>query len=307
MKKIIFAILILTIFSGCQSNPNNISDDDGKMKIVATIFPEYDLARAIARDKADISMLISPGASVHSFDPSPSDMKKIQAADIFIYIGGESDEWVTNVLASVDSSKMKIVKLIDYVDTLAEHSEHEHEDEHEYTYDEHIWASPENTVKLIDVIRDAIIEKDSGNAESYTENAKKYQNELKDVSKDIKNIIKEAGHKKIIVADKFPFLYFVNHYGLEYEAAFSGCSDQADASAQTIAGLVNTIKAENISYIYHVELSNKSVAEAISELTGAEILLLNSFHNVSRADFENGVTYLSLMKENAENLRKGLN
>ena len=311
MKKIIYFI-ILTLFislSSCQTQPQ--VKDAGKINIVATIFPEYDFARAIAKDKVNLSMLMPPGASIHSFDPSPADIKNIQNADIFIYIGGESDEWASNILESFDTTKMKIVKLLDYVnkeeEEIKEGMEEEKHEEHELSYDEHIWTSPKNALRLIEVIRDAIIEKDPENREFYTENAQSYQDELKDISNEIQNIVSDAKHKKIIVADKFPFLYFVNHYGLDYEAAFPGCSDQADAGAKTIAHLVNSVKTEGISYIYHVELSNKNVAEAISEQTGAEMLLLNSCHNLSREDFEKGVTYLSLMKDNAENLRKGLN
>ena len=329
MRKIIpfllCGILLIAALNGCAKPAQTA--DNGKINIVATIFPEYDFARAIAGDRANITMLMSPGASVHSFDPSPSDIIKIQNADVFIYIGGESDAWVDTMLDSIDTSHMKIIRLMDHIDAFEEeikegmehgeedgHEEHAGESEHseneeheEEPLDEHIWTSLKNAIILIDAIRGGICEKDSANTAFYTKNATNYQNELKKVDEEITNIVSTAKRKKIIVADKFPFLYFVRAYGLDYEAAFPGCSDQADAGAKTIAHLIGAVAEGQIPYIYHVELSNKSVAEAIAEQTGAEMLLLNSCHNLSKEDFDNGATYLSLMQQNAENLKKGLN
>ncbi|MCL2513325.1 MAG: metal ABC transporter substrate-binding protein [Oscillospiraceae bacterium] len=317
MKKlsaiILFIILLTSVLSGCSAKLEQ--GDDKKINIVATIFPEYDFARAIVGDKANVQLLIQPGSSVHSFDPSPSDMVKAQKADVFIFIGGESDIWVEDrLLDSLDTSKMIIIRLIDHIDMLEEEikegmevAEYDAGDGDELEYDEHIWTSPKNAIKLIDVICDGICEKDAENADTYKANAKKYQDDLKAVDAEIADAVANAKRDKIIVADKFPFLYFVNAYGLDYEAAFPGCSDQADAGAKAITHLVNAVKSEDIPYIYYVELSNKSVAAAISEQTGAEALLLNSCHNVSNTDFNNGITYLDLMKHNVESLKKGLN
>lgn len=318
MKKIIIlclsALLLFTVFTGCNSKQE---DDNSKLNIVATIFPEYDFARAIAGDKASVSMLTSPGASVHSFDPSPADITKVQKADIFIYIGGESDVWVDNILDSLDTSKMKVIRMMDNVKTVEEELKEgmqEEEEEHdngeeteEPEYDEHIWTAPKNAIKLIDTLKDAMCEIDHTNAEIYKTNALNYSNELKKVDKDITDVVSAAKRKKIVVADKFPFRYFVEDYGLDYAAAFPGCSDQADAGVKTMTNLVDTVKNEKIPYVYYVELSNKSVAEAVAEQTGCGMLLLNSCHNVTKADFDKGVTYLSLMQQNVENLRKGLN
>ncbi|GHU82786.1 periplasmic divalent manganese/zinc-binding lipoprotein [Clostridia bacterium] len=308
-------VLMAAIFTGCGNNKNTA--DNGKINVVASIFPEYDFARAIAGDNANLSMLIAPGASIHSFDPTPAQIRAAQNADIFIYIGGESDIWADNLLASLDTSNMKILRLMDFVENqeeeLKEGMEPEEEEAddgeeaEEAEYDEHIWTSPKNAVLLIDAIADALCEKDGDNADLYKTNAAAYQAELQAVDEEIAAIVANAGRKKIVVADKFPFLYFVNQYGLDYAAAFSGCSDQTDASAQTMAYLINIVKNDQIPYVYYVELSNQSVADAISEQTGTGTLLLNSCHNVTKVEFDNGATYLSLMKQNAENLRKGLN
>jgi len=325
MKKFlcVFLSIFLIVLSGCTVA--NAEIDNEKINIVATIFPEYDFAKAITGDRANVSMLIQPGASIHSFDPSPADIKKVQNADIFIYVGGESEVWADNILQSLNTSEIKIIRLMDHVNTVneeikegmehehKEHAEDHHEDEDQDQFheaeavDEHIWTSPKNALKLIDVICTVIAETDSENAEHYKDNAAKYKEELKEIDREITEVVESAKHNKIVVADKFPFRYFVDAYGLDYEAAFPGCSDQADAGAKTIVHLVNAVKNEGIEYVYYVELSNKNVAFAISEETGAQMLLLNSCHNVSKTDFDKGITYISLMKDNIESLRKGLN
>ncbi len=315
-------IVLLTVTSvGCtQKNDSENNKADGKLNIVATIYPQYDFTRAIVEDKANLTMLVSPGASIHSFDPSPADILKIKNADVFIYIGGESDAWVDKILGSMDTSKMKVIRLMDYVKSVEEETvegmepeeeekpeRNSQEKEGEPEYDEHVWTSPKNAITLINAISDCLCERDSVNADFYKNNAKNYIGEIEKVDKEIASIIKDAKLRKIVVADKFPLRYFVDEYGLDYCAAFGGCSDQADASAATIAYLVDTVRKDKISYVFYVELSNQNVAKAISEQTGAGMLLLNSCHNVTKSDFEAGVTYLSLMKQNAENLRKGLN
>lgn len=313
---VLSALSILLI--GCGSVSTTVADN-GKINIVATIFPYYDFTRAVVGEKANLTMLISPGSSIHSYEPSPSDILKLRKADIFIYTGGESDAWVSTLLDSMDTSKMKIVCLADSVNTVEEETVEGMEPEADETgaqwqdisenhvFDEHIWTSPKNAVKLVKAVSDSVCERDTENAGFYQKNAEAYIHEIEKVDSEIAGIVKEAKRKKIVVADKFPFRYFVEEYGLEYCAAFSACSDQTDASASTIAYLVDTVTEEQIPFVYHVELSNQNVAKAISEQTGAGMLQLNSCHTVSKTEFDAGVTYISLMKQNAENLRKGLN
>jgi zinc transport system substrate-binding protein len=179
-------------------------------------------------------------------------------------------------------------------------------DAEEVEYDEHVWTSPKNAILLIDAIRDAMCEADDAHAKVYTDNAAAYKEKLVAIDETILELVQTAKRNKIIVADKFPFRYFVEQYGLDYAAAFPGCSDQTDAGAATIAYLIRSVTEEKIPYIYYVELSNQSVASAIAEQTGAEMLLLNSGENVSKDDFNAGVTYVDLMNQNIENLRKGL-
>lgn len=327
MKKIISYILSVMLLAitlvGCTQNENtkykntkykNTNNNTDKVSIVTTIFPQYDFTRAIVGDNADLTMLIKPGVEIHSYDPSPADILKIKNADVFIYIGGENDEWVNTILESMDISNKKIIKLMDYVITVEEEivegmevEEHDHEeDEEKIEYDEHIWTSPKNAILMINAIVDNLCEIDDRNADIYRENAIDYVSKIQEVDNEIKNIVDNSTNKLLIFGDRFPFRYFVDEFNLDYRAAFNGCSTETEASAGTIAYLIDTIKGNNISHVFYIEMSNQNIAKAISEQTGAEMLLLHSCHNISRDDFEAGMTYLSLMAQNAENLRKGL-
>jgi zinc transport system substrate-binding protein len=294
------------------SNPEK--QNKTKIDIVATIFPPYDFARAVIGDRANLTMLINPGAEVHSFDPTPADITKIQKADVFIYIGGENDAWVHTILESMDISKKKIIKLIDHVAPVAEESvegmETEHEEKEtrdsqkEIEYDEHIWTSPKNAIMMIDAIAKDLCEIDPSNAQEYKQNASTYTSQIQTVDDEIKETVAKSSNKLLVFGDRFPFRYFVEEFGLSYRAAFNGCSTESEVSAGTLAYLIDTVKNNHIHYIFYIELSNQNIAKAISEQTGAEMVLLHSCHNVSRDDFIKGVTYLALMKQNATTLQK---
>ena len=328
MKKIVVLSVVLLILAlgvtGCAPNTAaKNADNPGKISIVTTIFPVYDFARAVAGDQAELTMLVKPAAEVHSYDPSPADIIKIQDADVFIYIGGENDAWVSTILESMDISDKKIIRLMDAVKPVAEETvegmEAEAEEvtaentekesapaEPEIEYDEHIWTSPKNAILMVDEIAAALAEVDTSNAAVYTNNAAAYTAQIQAVDDEIAGIVTASPNKLLVFGDRFPFRYFVDEFGLEYQAAFPGCSTDTEASAGTLAYLMNTIQEQNIKYVYYIELSNQNIARAISEQTGAQQLQLHSAHNVTKDDFEAGVTYVSIMQQNAENLRKGL-
>lgn len=334
MKKFISLSLLVMLLSmtllGCaqqgSSAVNSEATGEDKLEIVTTNFPTCDFTRAVAKDKANITMLTKPGTEIHSFDPSPSDIIKIQNADVFIYVGGEGEAWVETILESMDTTNKEIIKLMDYVAAVEEETvegmepeEHEeeaaeeHEEEgieHEHEegeYDEHIWTSPKNAILMINAISDALIKIDSKNYESYMQNSSNYIAQIKVVQNEISEIVKGSVHKLMVFGDRFPFRYFADEFGLEYRAAFIGCSTETEAGAGTLSYLIDTVKKNNITHVFYIELSNKNIARTISEQTGAEMLLLHSCQNISKEDFEAGATYLSLMKQNAENLKKGLN
>ena len=282
-----------------------------QLKIVSTIFPGYDFARAIAGDNADITMLIYPGSEIHSFEPSPQDIINIQDSDVFIYVGGESEAWVEKIIANLDTNHTKIVRMMDAVDLvkeeLAEGMEPEHEDEDEVEYDEHVWTSPLNAIKIVESIRDALVNADPQNANFYQTATADYTEQLAQLDSDIRATLSDTAHHTLIFGDRFPLRYFVEEYNLQYYAAFPGCSDQTEASTATLTFLINKIKSENIKYIFTIELSNQAVARTIATETGAEILEFHSLHNISKSDFDSGKTYLQIMHQNLTNLKRALN
>lgn len=320
MKKYIIIIMLVTLLTvtlaGCAPKDGgyiNTNKMDSKLNIVTTIFPQYDFTRAIVRDKANLTMLIKPGTETHSYDPSPSDIIQIQNSDVFIYIGGENDEWVKGILESMDISNKKIIRLIDCVSPVEEEiiegmeEDEEHSSEEHIEYDEHIWTSPKNAILMINAIAEVLCEVDTENAGTYIENAAAYCGEIQALDDEIIDIVGSAKNNLLVFGDRFPFRYFVDEFGLEYRAAFNGCSTETECSAGTMAYLMDTVEKNNISHVFYIELSNANIAKAISEQTGAKMLLLHSCHNLTKDDFEAGATYLSLMKQNAENLKKGLN
>jgi zinc transport system substrate-binding protein len=302
------ALMMLMVFTACD-NKNNESDG---ISIVTTIFPIYDFARAIVQDKANLDMLVKPGTEIHTYDPSITDIETIKKCDIFIYIGGESDDWIDKVLQAVGVEGKTIIKLIDSVDAVDEEiiegmeEEEEEEEGVESEYDEHIWTSPSNAIQLINVICDSVKQADPDNSQFYDDNAIIYKSKIVDIQSSMRDLLTNATRDKIVVADKFPFRYFVDEFDISYYAAFPGCSVNTDPSASTVAWLINKVREENFQCVYYIELSNQLTANAIKDATGCQTILLHSCHNVTKSEFESGVTYVNLMQQNIEALKKGL-
>jgi zinc transport system substrate-binding protein len=308
--KRIFLILIsfAVIFGGCKQNKNAPRGDDGKINVTAAIFPPYDFVRQIAGDRVNLSMLLPPGAESHSFEPSPRDIITIQNSDIFIYAGGNSDKWVDRILQSVNTDNMKILAMVDTVDLVEEEiiEGMEEDDEEDLEYDEHVWTSPKNAMLIVRAIAQLLCEADPANAVFYLQNAGAYSEELARVDAAFNEVIAGAKRKTIVFADRFPFRYFADAYGLSCFAAFPGCSTETEPSAATVAFLINKIRAEKIPAVFHIELSNERMADTISGETGARKFLLHSCHNITKRDFDSGLGYIDLMRRNAENLREAL-
>ena len=308
--KLIFCIMLslclVILTAGCSTGDN--TSDDGKIQIVSTVFPPYDFARQIAKDKAEISILLPPGNETHTYEPSPSGMIKIKKCDIFLYIGGENELWAQKLIDSTDMEGKVAVKLIDKVGTLLTEEEHSHgdEDAHDHEFDQHIWTSPARAMMMCDAICEAICTVDSENAQLYKDNNNAYKNQLTALQGEIKAAVDGAENKEIVLADKFPFRYFADEFGLSFHAAFPGCSDESEPGAQTMAALVDLIKEKNIKVVYYLEFSSQKVADALCNETGAEKLMLHSCHNVSAEDLNNGETYISLMTKNLEALKRVL-
>ena len=288
---------------------------DKEINIVATNYVAYDLVRAIVGettgDQINIGMLLRPGSEAHSFEPSPQDIAAINKADLLVYVGGESEEWVDKLLDSNEINKEKTVRMMDLVelkeeDEIEEYVE-EHANEHAIEYDEHIWTSPKNAKILLDKIKQKMVYLFPQFKESFEVNAGLYGDELKDIDTELTRIVKDAKRRELVFADRFPFKYLVDDYGLEYVAAFPGCSEQTEASSATIAKLIDIVKNDNLGVILKIELTSDKLAQVIAESTGAKILTLNAAHNISQEDFDNGVRLVDLMRDNLVVLAEALN
>lgn len=332
MKKInqVVALLLITAMCiglcGCRTIEKN-DNSKYKLNIVTTLFPYYDMVRAIVGDTGDvhISMTVAPGQDSHSFEPSPADVIEIENADLFIYNGGSIEHWVDTLLESFNGeARKKRMRMMDYVEVLEEEhvegmdmrfeDEHGHEhsnkeesgEEHfiEGEEDEHIWTSPVNVRILSEKMCEVLCELMPENAEAFRKNTDEYISDLDRLDGEFRSIFDKAEKKEIIFADKFPILYFAKEYGLDYYAAFPGCGSDMEVSAKTIAFLIDKIKEDNIKAVFYLELSSHIVANVISEDTGAGSLQFNSCHNITQNQFDSGVTYIDLMKENVLNLKK---
>lgn len=324
------------LLGGCGKYPDTMernTNDTEKLNIVTTLFPYYDFVRQIAGDRVKLTMVIPAGMDSHSFEPTPADMLTIQNADILVINGGAMEQWLDQVLDAADPSHMTVITMMDHVDTLKEehvegmedadhedshsgHEEHGHneaagrdyEDGHQILieYDEHIWTSPVNAMRIVQVISETLIQTDPEHEEIYEDNTNAYLAKLKGLHEQFLDVVKNEKRSIIILGDKFPFRYLADEYGLSYRAAFSGCSTDTEPSAKTIAYLIDKVRGDKIPVVYYLELSSRRVSEIIGEETGARPLLLHSCHNVTRTQFDSGITYLELMENNVVNLRKGL-
>lgn len=328
-------MFLFCLLSGCGRAESGEEPGDGeggrKLKVAATLFPYYDFVRQVAGDQVELSLVIPAGMDSHSFEPTPRDIRTMQEADVIITNGGAMEHWVDQVVDSFDREDQTVVIMMDHVDAVEEeivegmeHSDeghghvHVHEDgeedghleedesQYEIEYDEHIWTSPVNAMRMVDVIAETLTERDPDHGAMYQAGAAAYLEELERLDKEFREVRDSAVHDMIVMGDKFPLRYFADTYGLRYRAAFSGCSSDTEPSARTIAYLIDKVKEEGLPVIYYLELSSHRVAEIIGEETGAVPLLFHSCHNVTRRQFEEGVTYLELMEQNVKNLREGL-
>ena len=309
-----FLALTMLFAVGCTSDT---ADDDSKLNIVCTIFPQYDLARSISGnvEGINIKMLLGAGQESHDYDPSSKDIAAVHDCDIFIYVGGESDSWVRDMLESVDTENKTIISLMDTVEPVSketvegmETEEHHHDDgviDH-VDYDEHVWTSPVNAGVIADAILDAMCAKMPEEKDSFTANHKILSDELDAVDSSIKELVASVDDPMIVVADRFPLLYFCREYGIRYYAAFSGCAASTEPSSKTVQFLIEKIKSENIPVVFKMDLSRGNVADTVAESTGVEILTFYSCHTVSTEDFDSGVTYTELMERNISALKKAL-
>ena len=326
-----------------SSVAEDAKDPNKKISIVTTIFPEYDWVREIVgnhADKFEITYLMNKGVDLHSYQASAEDIAKVSSADLFIYVGGESDTWAEDAIAEATNKDMKVINLLnslgsdvkeeEVVEGMAAEDEHDHDHseeakDHDHSeedkdhdhakegeeveYDEHVWLSLKNAQKLVMDIEANIESLDPDNAADYAANAQAYVKKLEELDKEYQKAVDESSVKYILVGDRFPFRYLVDDYGLKYSAAFVGCSAETEASFDTITFLSGKLDELGLKNVVTIENSDQKIAKTIIENTKNKdqgLLVLNSLQSVSQKDIDGGLTYLSVMKDNLEVLKKAL-
>ena len=327
MKKITALLLALFMLVGALAGcgKQNDTNQTDKLSIVTTIFPEYDWVREILGEKADnaeITMLLDNGVDLHSYQPTADDIVKISDCDLFIYVGGESDEWVEDALRNAANGNMKVINLLEVLgDSVKteeivegmQEEEHEHEDaeehEHEEEADEHVWLSLKNAKMLVRVISKALQELDPDSKDIYAANADAYVKKLSALDAEYQTAVDAASNKTILFGDRFPFRYLVDDYGLSYYAAFAGCSAETEASFGTISFLAGKVDELRLPCVLTIEGAQHKIAETVVRNTTAKnqrVLTMDSMQSTTSKDVKNGTTYLSVMEKNLSVLKEAL-
>lgn len=316
MKRTFSVLLCLFItlcsLAGCSSD---VKTKSNKLNIVTTIFPVYDWVKNIAGDKADVTLLLDNGVDMHSFQPSAEDIVKISTCDMFVYVGGESDSWVEDALKEKLNKNMTQVNLMDLLKNEIKEEEtvdgmqSENKKEDEIEYDEHIWLSVKNAQKCCGGICEKLNAADKKNKEYYKKQNETYTEKLKKLDNEFKNIVEASKTKTVVFADRFPFRYLADDYGIKYYAAFAGCSAETEASFETIAFLADKVDESNLNAILKIETSDGKLAETVRNNTKSKnqkILTMDSMQNKTLDSVKKNVTYISVMKKNAEILKEVL-
>lgn len=323
---ILVTIILCVSMTGCADKQNKAENDKTyKFKIMTTLFPYYDFAKAVVGENEDIrvELLVSPGQDDHSFEPTPKDIVAINKADLFIYNGGSIENWVEETIDSLDNNHQYRMRMMDFIDRdelesinfaqeketeqLFAVEEHHHEEEHGHSeIDEHIWTSPVYAQILVKSICDELCSLLPGYSDEFIKNSENYINQIREIDVQFRNIVSKSENKEMIFADKFPLKYFANEYGLKYYAAFPGCSGDTEPGAKTVAFLIDKVKAGKVNGIFYLELSSTAMADVICEDTDVLKYQFNSCHNITMKQFREGVSYIDLMKENVKVLDKAL-
>ena len=319
MKKTIALILSVLMLIGAI--PASGSAEPAKLRIVTTIFPIYDWVREIAGggENAEITLLLDSGVDLHSFQPSAEDIMKVATCDVFIYVGGESDEWVEDVLSEAAGSDLAVINLMDVLGEGAkaeetvegmEVREEESPDGEEEETDEHVWLSLRNARLFVSAIAGVLAQADPEHAEGYRNNAEAYAGRLAELDAEYTAATRDAAFRTLLFGDRFPFRYLTDDYGLSYYAAFPGCSAETEASFQTIVFLSRKTDELGLPAVMTIEGTNHQIAETIIANTSAKnqkLLVLNSMQGTTAQDIRQGATYLKIMEENLKALREALN
>ena len=332
MKKIIIAVLCMLLTAGALAGcgEKNKSEKNADLSIVATIFPGYDWVREIMGDEAenaDITMLMDNGTDLHSYQPTADDISKISKCDLFIYAGGESDEWVKDALKQAENKDMKVINMMEMLgdsvktEEVVEGMESEHDHDHdedgdhhdsdqEVEYDEHTWLSLKNAEMICEAIENDLSSLDPENKDIYKKNSEEYISKLSEFDSKYQKTVDDAARKTVLFGDRFPFRYLTDDYGLDYYAAFVGCSAETEASFKTVKFLAEKVDELDLPCVMTIEGSDHKIAETIIRNTAdkdQKVLTMDSMQAVTASDLKDGKTYLSVMEKNLEALKEALN
>ena len=314
LKTINLLLLIATISifgAGCDVEKADTTDKFD-INIITTLFPQYDFTKQIVGNNANVNLLLSPGIEAHSYDPTPQDIVNIKKADLFIYTGKYMEPWVDKILESINGEDFVIIdvsKGIELIDEKGHNDDsraHNHGHNHDGGKDPHIWLDPIYAQKMVDNIVEGLVQVDPDKENIYLENSQKFKAKLRQFHEDCINVFSKTKYNTIMFGGHFAFRYFANRYGLNYTSPYEGFAPDAEPSSRKIAELINNIKDLELKYIYYEEMVSPRVANVISEETGAQMLLLHAAHNISKEEYEKGITYLEIMKDNLERIKLGL-
>ena len=336
MKKYISILLVVLMSIGClaacgqsetnHTNEASVSEENQttkKIKVVTTIFPEYDWVKEVAGKEIsymELTMLLDNGVDLHSYQPTADDIMKISDCDLFIYVGGESDTWVKDALKEAVNKDMKVINLLDVLGKdvkeeevvegmQAEEEEEAEEDEEGPEYDEHVWLSLKNAKVLCNSIAQALAEIDSEHANVYYANEQSYEEKLDELDQKYQKTVKQSSVNTLLFGDRFPFRYLVDDYGLKYYAAFVGCSAETEASFKTITFLAKKVDKLGLKNVMTIEKSDHKIAKTIIKNTKTKkqkILTLDSMQSTTSSDVKKGTTYFSVMEKNLAVLKTAL-
>ncbi|WP_157047631.1 metal ABC transporter substrate-binding protein [Cellulosilyticum ruminicola] len=321
INKILAIVLVLAmsvmVFAGC-ANTANTSSENKKYSIVCTTFPQYDWVREIIGSHSEdfeLTLLLDNGVDLHSYQPTAEDISKIASADMFIYVGGESDGWVKDALKEATNKNVKVINMLESLgsqvkeEEVVEGMEVEEGEEEAPEYDEHVWLSIKNAAALTEMLAKVIEEIDTTNASDYTDNGANYITKLNALDKQYEETVNSASKKTVVFGDRFPFRYLVDDYGINYYAAFVGCSAETNASFETITFLAGKVDALGLSSILVIENSDQKIAETIKQNTSnkaQQILVMDSLQSITDDELSGGTTYYSVMLQNLEVLKQAL-
>ena len=315
MKKLLALLVAAVMLASCAKTAENTSDGgEDKLSVVAMLFPQYDFARQIAGDRAEVRLLLPAGMDSHSYEPTPADIVAINKCDVFLYTGAEMEPWTQTLLDGGLEGDTLVVDLsqgieMSETESVTPDNGHDHDEEksHHHVVDPHIWTSPRNAAAMAKAVCEALCERDPEGESTYRANCDKYLEELGALDYEIKAIVENGKRTEIVFGSRYAFHYFSEEYGLTCYAAYDSCSEENEASAGAVAGIIDLVNEKSIPVIYHEEMIDPKVARAIADETGAELLMMHSAHNLTKDEMAAGETYISIMRQNAENLRKGLN